>query len=315
MADKRFLRSTINFNATASSALTGGSATMRLFRFPNSTADYEATKQQSQFTGTGNFAVNFEIGELAEDFLDIDFNGTYTSQSIRYTADIKFYDSSGAQSGGTTTLDFYGVSGYTEFQEGADVVVTGTPPAISTRTLYLPENTIGYVPTFSATGFTYNSFSANATTKTVSGVVWNIERFCTPKYTPYKVTFVNKFGALEDLYFLLVRRDTTNITYEKFKRNIVSSTGSYNIYDHQTTTFNHNGNDTFVMNTPYVKEEYNQTLEELMLSEKIWITENGQVVPIICTTKGLEKKTHVNDKLIQYEVSFQYAFDKINKIR
>ena len=70
----------------------------------------------------------------------------------------------------TTTFDFYGVDGFTYFQQGADVIETGTAPAITTRILYVPDNTAGYVPTFSATGFTYNSFSATATTKTVNGV-------------------------------------------------------------------------------------------------------------------------------------------------
>ena len=215
----------------------------------------------------------------------------------------------------TTTFDFYGVDGFTYFQQGADVIETGTAPAITTRILYVPDNTAGYVPTFSATGFTYNSFSATATTKTVNGVVWQIKRLCNPKYEPFKVTFVNKYGALEDIYFDLVRRNTTETTYDKFKRNIVSSTGSYSINEHQTKTFNQTGKDSFTMNTDYVDESFNETLEELLLSKKIWITENGQVLPIICKTKSLQKKTSLLNQLVQYEFGFEYAFDKINKVR
>lgn len=317
MANKRFLRSTINLNASLSSPLVDGYATLSIYINGSSTPLYAATKQGTLNTVTGNIEiqdVHFEVGELFSDYLDIEFNGTYTSQSLECDASIIFYLANGAVFS-TSLFNFYGVDGFTYFQQGADVIETGTTPAITTRTLYVPNNTAGYVPTFSATGFTYNSFSTTATTKTVNGVVWQIKRLCNPKYEPFKVTFVNKYGALEDIYFDLVRRNTTEATYEKFKRNIVNSNGSYSINQHQTKTFNQTGKDSFTMNTDFVDESFNKTLEELLLSKKIWITENGQVLPIICKTKSLEKKTSLVNKLVQYEFGFEYAFDKINKIR
>jgi hypothetical protein len=317
MANKRFLRSTINLNASLSSPLVDGYATLSIYINGSSTPLYAATKQGTLNTATGNIEiqdVHFEVGELFSDYLDIEFNGTYTSQSLECDASIIFYLANGAVFS-TNSFNFYGVDGFTYFQQGADVIETGTAPAITTRILYVPNNTAGYVPTFSATGFTYNSFSTTATTKTVNGVVWQIKRLCNPKYEPFKVTFVNKYGALEDIYFDLVRRNTTEATYEKFKRNIVNSNGSYSINQHQTKTFNQTGKDSFTLNTDFVDESFNETLEELLLSKKIWITENGQVLPIICKTKSLEKKTSLINKLVQYEFGFEYAFDKINKIR
>lgn len=317
MANKRFLRSTINLNASLSSPLVDGYATLSIYINGSSTPLYAATKQGTLNTVTGNIEiqdVHFEVGELFSDYLDIEFNGTYTSQSLECDASIIFYLANGAVFS-TNPFNFYGVDGFTYFQQGADVIETGTAPAITTRILYVPNNTAGYVPTFSATGFTYNSFSTTATTKTVNGVVWQIKRLCNPKYEPFKVTFVNKYGALEDIYFDLVRRNTTEATYEKFKRNIVNSNGSYSINQHQTKTFNQTGKDSFTLNTDFVDESFNETLEELLLSKKIWITENGQVLPIICKTKSLEKKTSLINKLVQYEFGFEYAFDKINKIR
>lgn len=317
MADKRFLRSTINVNSSVTTPIVDGYVVISLFINGSSTPLYEATKRGILNTTTGDIEIqdaHFEVGELFSDYLDISFDGTYTSQSLECEVTIVFYLSNGTVSQ-TTTFDFYGVDGFTYFQQGADVIETGTAPAITTRTLYVPDNTAGYVPTFSATGFTYNSFSATATTKTVNGVVWQIKRLCNPKYEPFKVTFVNKYGALEDIYFDLVRRNTTETTYDKFKRNIVSSTGSYSINEHQTKTFNQTGKDSFTMNTDYVDESFNETLEELLLSKKIWITENGQVLPIICKTKSLQKKTSLLNQLVQYEFGFEYAFDKINKVR
>ena len=318
MADKRFLRSTISLYAnTSGNPIANGYALLSLFINGSTTPLYVARKNAVE-QPNGNIEIEealFEVGELFSDYLDIEFNGTYTSQSLQCQAKIDFYDSTGTITSYQNTFDFYGVDGFTYFEQGANVIETGTAPAITTRTLYVPENTAGYVPTFSATGFTYNSFSTTATTKTVNGVVWKIERQCSPKYTPYKITFVNKYGALEDIWFTLVRRNSIQTKSEMFKRNIVQANGSYDTYKHQSKTFNLTGNDGFVMNTPYVDETFNDTLQELMLSKKIWITENGQVLPVVLETKSLDFKQHVVDRLIQYEISFKYAFDKINKVR
>ena len=321
MADKRYLRSTISLyaNLGSSSPLLNGYATLSLFINGSSTPLYVVRKNAVE-QSNGNIEIYealFEVGELFSDYLDIEFDGsTYTSQSLECDAEIEFYDSSNT-SVQTSSFSFRGVDGYTNFKEGANVIVTGTPPAITTRTLYVPENTAGLIPTFSATGFTYNSFSTTATTKTINGVTWKINRVCEPRFTAEKVTFVNKFGALQDMYFTLMRRDIVETKHETFKRNIVNNTGGYDTSKHQTKTYNFQGTDSFTLNTPFVNEEFNETLEELMLSKKIWIYDNeyNESTPIVCTTKSLQKKTSNNDKLVQYELGFKHAFDIINKVR
>jgi len=322
MADKRYLRSTISLyaNLGQSSPIQEGYAVLTLFINGSTTPLYVVRKNAvEQPSGSIEiYEALFEVGELFSDYLDIEFDGTYTSQSLECEAEIEFYFSDGTPAPGATTFNFYGVDGYTLFTQGANIIETGTPPAITTRTLYVPENTAGYVPTFSATGFTYNSFSATATTKTVSGVTWKINRVCEPRFTPYKVVFVNKYGALQDMYFTLMRKDSIETKHETFKRNIVNSTGGYNVAQHQTKTYNFQGTSSFTLNTPFVNEEFNETLEELMLSKKIWIVNPDdalEVYPVVCTTKSLQKKTLNNDKLVQYEIGFKNAFDIINKVR
>ena len=39
------------------------------------------------------------------------------------------------------------------------------------------------------------------------------------------------------------------------------------------------------------------------------------ILPIVCTSTGYQKKTNIDDRLIQYTLEFEYAFDKINNIR
>jgi hypothetical protein len=40
-----------------------------------------------------------------------------------------------------------------------------------------------------------------------------------------------------------------------------------------------------------------------------------RVIPVIPQTKSITYKTSVNDKLANYTVDFEHAFDKINNIR
>ena len=69
------------------------------------------------------------------------------------------------------------------------------------------------------------------------------------------------------------------------------------------------------MNTVFVKENMNQTIEELFFSENVWIRYEGKTLPIIPSTKSLQYKIVLNDKLINYTVDFEFAFDKINNVR
>ena len=139
------------------------------------------------------------------------------------------------------------------------------------------------------------------------------------KYEPYKVTFVNKYGALQDLWFFKKSVETTDVTSEQFKASIFSQdTLSYKTYQHQQQAFMAQGKDRITMNTGFINDDHNAVLEELLLSEQVWytkITDEELVIPVIPRTKTITYKTSVNDKLVNYTVEFEHAFDKINNIR
>ena len=59
----------------------------------------------------------------------------------------------------------------------------------------------------------------------------------------------------------------------------------------------------------------NETIEELFLSENVWIRYEGKTLAVIPTSKSLAYKTQLNDNLINYTVNFDFAFDKINNVR
>ena len=140
------------------------------------------------------------------------------------------------------------------------------------------------------------------------------------KYTPIKVTFVNKFGAIQDLIFFKKSVDSTIVKGEEFKSAVFDqSTLTYKTYQHQRTQFMVQGNDSITMNTGFINDDYNQVIEELMLSEQVWstfITDTQELVrPLVPKTKSLTFKTTLNDNLVDYAIDFDIANDKINNIR
>ena len=134
------------------------------------------------------------------------------------------------------------------------------------------------------------------------------------KYDPYKVTFVNKFGALQDLWFFKRTNEVLSTKTEKFKRNIIVN-GAYDTSRHQQKILTKNGSEKLTLNTGFYPEEYNEVFKQMQLSEDCWIEINSQTLPINVSSSSLNYKTHLNDKLINYTIEVEFAFDTINNIR
>lgn len=143
-----------------------------------------------------------------------------------------------------------------------------------------------------------------------------IEAICEPKYTPYKATFINKFGALQDMWFFKRSDTNINVKNDSYKANILDlSSLSYSTTAHQMQRFNVNGNETITLNSGFYNEEYNEVVRQLMLSEKVWLDDGTNVIPANINTSSYRFQKSVNDKLIQHTLEFSLAYDKINNIR
>ena len=138
------------------------------------------------------------------------------------------------------------------------------------------------------------------------------------KYEPKKVTFINKFGALQDMYFFKKAVEKMTVKKETYKANILSG-GTYNRTHHVNREFNVVGRESVTLSSGFLSEEYNEVFKQMMLSEKVWITniiETGeQVLPINVKTSNITYKTSLNDRLVEYTFDFDNSFDTINNIR
>ena len=162
----------------------------------------------------------------------------------------------------------------------------------------------------------YQEFDADSIYIDKGGVieVIKIEEVEECKYNPYKVTFVNKFGVLQDLWFFKRSNLSLNTQQESYKANIVTD-GTYSINSRQKTVFNKTGMERLQLNTGFYPESYNDVFRQLTLSEEVWINYDGDTLPINVMSSSLNYKTSVNDKLINYTIDVEFANNKINNIR
>lgn len=127
------------------------------------------------------------------------------------------------------------------------------------------------------------------------------------KYAPVDIAFQNKEGALQVFTFFKARKDSTTIKSENYE-------SSRPIGSHQFVKFNVNSKSKFTVNSGFITEDKNSTVKELLLSERVWILDGAAAVPVNVSTTSFEQKTRVNDKLINYAIEFEYAYNDINNV-
>ena len=110
-----------------------------------------------------------------------------------------------------------------------------------------------------------------------------------------------------------------NVEKESYKSNILNSSGGYSISSHVNRNFNVVGKESVTLSSGFLSEEYNEVFKQMMLSEKVWVTniiETGeQVLPINVKTSDITYKTSLNDKLVEYTIEFDKSYDTINNVR
>lgn len=325
-----------------------GSVSLNLYVYSGtegnySSSDLKYTINKDIIPGQSNIVL--EIGELVRDYIDVTFNDDYISHTKWVTAVVTYFDQDGLEYtySNPQSFNYIATDGYGWFEEEINPELS-RHALISANNIYLPSGTAGKLPIFAegvgkvrinstdteitdngnsnqkiqyitipADSSTIRVYDTDDTTVLKTITVTNI---CEPKYTPYKVTFTNKFGAFQDLYFFKKTIEQFNVTDETFKRNIITaSTVSYDTTETQNQRYNVNAKTKLTLNTGFIKEDMNQTIEELFLTENSWINFEGKVLPIIPVSKSMTFKTSLNDRLTDYTIDFEFGFDKINNIR
>lgn len=291
--------------------------------------------------------VLFEVSELIRDYLYPKYNGTTVASDFNNVIILTYTWKSGLNGSGTTqgtplVINGFGIDAYGYFEDGSNPTTTkGYMQSneviykLTNEDVRLPidRNNVTLVDyyfngvledseiiTISTTDvFRYlkdvsdvDAITITHTGGTTSIKVVNIEE-C--KFTPHKISFINRWGAIQDLWFFKKTIQALNISKESFKSSSITETGSYNATEHQQKTFNVIAKEKITLNSGYVSQDYNAPMQELLQSEQVWMEVYGVVTPMTVTDSSLTFKTSLNDRLVDYKLELDYAFNSINNIR
>jgi hypothetical protein len=144
--------------------------------------------------------------------------------------------------------------------------------------------------------------------------VFQYHVICEPKYNVIDCLFVNKWGAWDSFSFLKRSNERISVTDSMYNSSIgevVSEAYTYDQTKHIRKRFNTQGKRSISVNTGYVQESFNLLLEEMIVSDTIYLIIDDVIYPVNINTKSIELRKSVNDKLINYTLDFDFAYDKI----
>lgn len=295
-----------------------------------------------------NENVQFEVAELMRDYINIYYVSNYAPPTVTFVTQIRAFTGLNATGSVVASVNFsdVGFESYGKFEEGANPIILPTAtkhyfiapvPNGVDASLTNPRFKI-FLPYSIATTVYYQSTTGNilqqaiSPTDTVVGnlgsnaVVLVIDRIdCTKYGNGVKIIFINKYGVQQDLWFFLKQTKSLNRTNEKFKSNTIeygtNAPATYSITNPPNKLFNTQAKQSHTLSSGYYPEYANEFFEQLLLSEYVWMEKPSTTgganyqIPVTVKTSNIDFKTSINDRLIQYTMQFEEAFDYINNIR
>jgi hypothetical protein len=160
----------------------------------------------------------------------------------------------------------------------------------------------------------YESFNIQAYNgATPLGTSIKYDIVCNQKYPNVRIKWKNRYGQFDWYNFNMVSRQsfsTERKTYQPQLGTWESSTLSYQNFDTATQAYIVDSKQNISVNSNWLPETYNDILKQLLVSDEIyWIYDESTslVRPLTIVTDGIQFKTGVVDKLIQYTFDFQYG--------
>jgi hypothetical protein len=136
------------------------------------------------------------------------------------------------------------------------------------------------------------------------------EVVCAYKYVPVRIMWKNRYGQFDYLNFYKANYKTFGTEQRTYQPQLGSwdaTSLSYNTATNNSQRYIVNTTEQLDVNSDFLQEAFNEAYKQLLVSDEIyWIydTPNNLVKPLSIITNNVRFKTGVNDKLIQYTVSF-----------
>lgn len=177
------------------------------------------------------------------------------------------------------------------------------------------ELVVGYTETkgmlkipLTTTNVKYNKGNTLTISYNDTDFVYNVKPICEPKYSPVICSYINRFGGWQFLTFFKTRIDNINVKGSNY--NLLQDSIDYNTSKGQSKSFNINGKQSVKLSSGFVPENYSDLIQDLLLSETVLL--DGLAVEV--KTQSTTLKKSLQDRNINYEIEFDYAFNLINNV-
>lgn len=163
----------------------------------------------------------------------------------------------------------------------------------------------------------YDTYDVELTyASSATAIIATYKIVCEPKYTPYQIAFVNRYGVADFITFFKRSDERGTFTQDSYQKSIYNDgfttpsleVGKYN-------SFNVNSRNSLTLNTGFVEQDYDETIKDILMSEYVAVLDGSTWVSVVPDRGSIEYQKHVNQKLINYTLTFTYAFDERSLVR
>lgn len=155
---------------------------------------------------------------------------------------------------------------------------------------------------------------------------------CEMKYEPVQLAYISKYGTWNYATFFKRSDETIDVTKDEFRTitgNVQNGEYTYGLHNPVYKKYNTNGKRRLTINSGFVSEEFKEVMEQMLLSEYVLVVTSDKrtvvkdgstytysasngAVAVNVATNSVTKKKSVNEKLIEYSLDLEYAFDELN---
>jgi len=145
----------------------------------------------------------------------------------------------------------------------------------------------------------------------------SVEVACADRYTQFFIGFLNRFGAYDYIPALKAREDSATFERREFNNSYLTTAAlavSYTDTEGTERIFEANGQESITINTGYQPEDIWEMITDMMQSEKVFLVDGTNIVPLIPSSGDMAKQKHINNKLVNYTLAFRVANDLKNMV-
>ena len=189
-----------------------------------------------------------------------------------------------------------------ETTDASLVALTGSLPAVDTSTTFI----------------TYTQSILPISTEVSETITLNIVDKCS-KHEAIRFFYMDKLGSYLPITFNKVSKTNVTNTRSNYRQNYgsydaTSNVWGYTTYDRGNTTYDLVSNEKITCTSDWMNEGEVAMVTSMLNSPIVYIQDaNGNYVAITITTNSYEVKKTVNDKLINYTLTFEYASTNTNQ--